>query len=183
MKFRLILAMIPVALAACDENAMAGLNLPFGQQQPELAGPPVPPANPQAPAVSPLQQPIEIAGTAARPVSTAELQTMNAAAFTASGNEPFWRVDVADGRALYRTVENQKGRVIPVRRLVYAGGVEYVGEFNARPFALNIHTRKCEDSMSGEKFPMVATLGVSGRRNAGCARPVETAAALPAPAS
>ncbi len=180
MKFRLILAFIPLALAACDENAMAGLNLPFGQKQPEVAAPPVPPANPQAPSVSPLQQPIEIAGAETRQVSTAELQTMNTAAFTASGNEPFWRVDVADGKALYRTPDNQKGRVIAVRRIIYAGGVEYIGEYNARPFALNIHTRQCEDSMSGEKFPMVATLGISGKRNSGCARPAEAAPAASA---
>ncbi|MCQ0970660.1 hypothetical protein MLD63_09510 [Paracoccus sp. TK19116] len=141
------------------------------------------------PAVSPLDQAIEVAGGARKPAVNADSETLNTAAFTARGNEPFWLVDVSGGTAVYKTPENQSGRSIAVRRLVFAQGVEYAGELNGQVFALTIRGQDCVDSMSGARFPMSAQLKIGGRMSSGCAAPAgqmpapEAAAAADAPSA
>ncbi|MDP5307953.1 COG3650 family protein [Paracoccus spongiarum] len=176
-----LIALLTLPLAACQGVSLPGLG--GTDEAPAAQGHKGPPG------VSPLEQPIETGAAAPRAVATAEATTMNTAAFSARGNEPFWSVDVAGSTAIYKTPENQKGRAVRVNRLTFAEGVEYVGVLNGRPFALTVRSRQCQDSMAGEKFPMTATLIVSGRSNAGCARPAtaEVAAAVaavkaPAPA-
>ncbi len=174
-----LIALMTLPLAACE-----GVNLPtIGSAEPEVQGHQGPPG------VSPLEQPIET-GTEVRPVSTAEAATYNTAAFSARGNEPFWAVDVAGSTAIYKTPDNQNGRPIRVNRLNFAQGVEYVGVHSGRPFVLNIRAAACQDSMSGDRFPFIARLTVSGRSEAGCAGPAaaEVAQAVaatraPAPAA
>ncbi|WBU57151.1 COG3650 family protein [Paracoccus sediminicola] len=190
MKLRFALALLPLALAACDEQAMQDLRMPWDQPldatpdpQAEAEAEPVDPMQRpfNAPEVSPTQVPIEVEGNRSA-VATAESQTLNTAAFFARGNEPFWRVDVANGTAKYATPENQSGRNIAVNRLVYRQGVEYVGELNGGPFSLNIRSVNCTDTMSGEAFPMTATLRVGARRLQGCAGPAQAAPAASADA-
>lgn len=169
-----LLALLTLPLAACE-----GANLPgFGaeEDQPQVAGHQGPPG------VSPLEQPIETGTAEPRAVATAEAATLNTAAFSARGNEPFWAVDVAGSTAIYKTPDNQKGRAVRVNRLAFAEGVEYVGVLNGRPFVLTVRGRACQDSMADETFPMTASLTVSGRSNQGCARPAtaEVAAAVAA---
>lgn len=155
-----LVALMILPLAACEGT---GFNLnPDAQAEA--------PATPRAPAVSPLEQPIETGG-GSRPVSTAERVTYNTQAFTARGNEPFWSVDVAGSTAIYKTPENQRGQAIRVERLTFAKGVEYIGVRGGRPFALNIRGTECRDSMSGERFPMTAVLTTGGKREEGCAGP------------
>lgn len=155
-----LVALMILPLAACEGT---GFNLnPDAQAEA--------PATPRAPAVSPLEQPIETGG-GSRPVSTAERVTYNTQAFTARGNEPFWSVDVAGSTAIYKTPENQRGQAIRVERLTFAKGVEYIGVRGGLPFALNIRGTECRDSMSGERFPMTAVLTTGGKREEGCAGP------------
>lgn len=155
-----LVALMILPLAACEGT---GFNLsPDAQAEA--------PATPRAPAVSPLEQPIETGG-GSRPVSTAERVTYNTQAFTARGNEPFWSVDVAGSTAIYKTPENQRGQAIRVERLTFAKGVEYIGVRGGRPFALNIRGTECRNSMSGERFPMTAVLTTGGKREEGCAGP------------
>lgn len=175
-----LIALMTLSLAACEGTGLPGLD---SQKEPVVEGHKGPPG------VSPLQAPIETGGET-RPVSTAEASTFNTAAFSARGNEPFWSVDASGSTALHKTPENQKGRAVRVNRLAFAEGVEYIGVLNGRPFVLNIRGTACEDDMSGQKFPMTATLTVSGRSNKGCAAPAsaEVAAAVaaikaPAPAT
>ncbi|WBU62958.1 COG3650 family protein [Paracoccus aerodenitrificans] len=175
MKFRLALVLLPLALAACDEQAMQDLRMPWDQPldaTPEPAAPPVDPMQIPLvdPEVSPTQVPMEVEGQR-NAVATAESTTLNTMAFTASGNEPFWRVDVAEGTARYATPDNQSGRNISVNRIVYRQGVEYVGTLNGLPFTLNIRNVACQDSMSGDTFPMTALLRSGSQRMQGCARP------------
>ncbi|MFD1882835.1 COG3650 family protein [Paracoccus pacificus] len=159
-----------LALTACIDP-MTG--------QPLGAGPapaPTEPAKPQPPAVSPLDVPIEIANSEQSAVSTGEAETLNLTSVVARGNEPFWSVEVRGDKAVYKTPENQKGRTIKVRRLVYAGGVELIGTLNDAPFSLRVSGTDCSDSMSGEKFPMSSKLRIGTKSNPGCAGPVEKAA-------
>ncbi len=187
MKLRLALVLLPLALAACDEQAMKDLRMPWDKPldaTPAAAA--TPPADPMktplvAPAVSPKDVPIEAAGEQ-KAVSTAEAETLNVTAFVARGNEPFWRIDVSGNTAKYQTPDNQKGRNIAVNRLVYASGVEYIGVLDGVPFSLNINGKDYVDDMSGEKFPMSAALRIGARHSNGCASPAGAAAAA-APAA
>lgn len=167
------IALLTLPLAACQGTGLPGLG--SEQQEPQVAGHKGPPG------VSPLEQPIET-GADGIAVATAEATTLNTAAFTARGNEPFWSVDAAGGTAIYKTPNNQKGRAIRVNRLNFAGGAEYVGVLDGRPFVLTVRGAACQDDMSGERFPMTAQLKVSGRSNSGCAGPAapEVAAAVAA---
>ncbi|MBC9246945.1 hypothetical protein H4P12_09490 [Paracoccus sp. 11-3] len=166
-----LLALMILPLAACEGT---GFNL--GQNSESEAS-----TGPRPPAVSPLEQPIET-GAGTRPVSTAERVTYNTAAFSARGNEPFWAVDVAGNTAMYKTPENQRGSAVRVDRITFAEGVEFIGVRSGRPFALNIRSKQCRDSMSGDRFPMTAVLTTAGRQQTGCAGPAtaEVAAAVAA---
>lgn len=170
------LALLTLTLAACD-----GANLPgMGTDTAVEDGHKGPPG------VSPLEQPIET-GEGAAPVATVDPETYNTAAFSARGNEPFWSVDVAGNTALYKTPDNQRGRAVRVNRITFAEGVEYVGVLGGSAFALTVRGTDCRDDMSGQKFPMTATLKVGSRVNNGCAAPAtaevaNAVAAIKAPA-
>lgn len=175
-----VLALLTLPLAACDGAGLPGL----GSEQPQVEGHRGPPT------VSPTEAPIETGEAEGRPIATAEARTHNTAAFSARGNEPFWAVDLAGNTAIYKTPSNQRGQAVRVNRLTFAEGVEYVGVLGGRPFVVNIRGTDCQDSMSGERFPMSATLTVSGRSERGCAGPAsaEVAQAVaatraPAPAA
>lgn len=172
MKLRLAaLALIPLALAACDDlQSELGL-----KPEPAPAEAATPLDQLQPPSVSPLQQPIEVAGSDQVAAVNANSETLNTTAFVARGNEPFWRIDISGNTAVYKTPENQDGRSIPVSRLVFAQGVEYVGALGDAAFALTIRGTDCVDDMSGENFPMTATLRIGTRSNNGCAAPAEAA--------
>lgn len=175
MKLRFgALALLPLALAACSEQAMSD----FLGTEPEVQEQPAEPAGPpQPPAISPLDQAIEVQGGAQVAVPTAQAETYNAAAFVARGNEPFWIVEASGETAVYKTPENQTGSRVSVRRIPFAQGVEFIGTMGGSAFALTVRGTDCVDSMSGEKFPMTATLKIGSRINSGCASPAEPAAA------
>ncbi|MDO5658735.1 MAG: hypothetical protein Q4G36_10500 [Paracoccus sp. (in: a-proteobacteria)] len=169
MNFRLALALIlPMGLAACGDTDFA---MPWDRPEPPAPEAPAGPPALRAPEVSPLSVPIEIEGGEKTAVATAERTTLDTTAFVARGNEPFWTVEVSGNTARYITPDNQSGRNIPVQRIVYANGVEYVGELNGRAFTLNIRAQDCADTMSGEKFPMTARLRAGSQSGAGCASP------------
>lgn len=173
-----LIALMTLPLAACQGIELPGM--PPQQQAPQAEGHKGPPG------VSPLEAPIET-GAAGTVVATADARTHATAAFSARGNEPFWAVDVAGKTALYKTPQNQKGRAVRVERLTFAGGVEYIGVLDGRPFTLTVRGTDCQDSMSGEKFPMTAQLKTAGGTRSGCAGPAsaevaQAVAAIRAPA-
>ncbi len=161
MNFRpaFVMLSMTLALAACGE-------MPFGKSEPET------PAHSGPPTVSPLDQPIQTSDEG-RAVSTAEAATMNTAIFRARGNEPGWIVTAADKTAVLER-QGAKSVGIPVRRMTYSRGVEFVGVMNGRPFSLNVQAGQCTDSMSGEKFPFTARVSANGQRMTGCAGPTDT---------
>lgn len=182
MKLRFAaIAVLPLALAACDDAAMTDLKAGLGMKPEVAEQPETPPGPPVPPSVSPLEQPIELAGGEQIAAPTAQAETLNTTAFTARGNEPFWSADASGDTVVYKTPENQTGRRISVRRLNFAGGVEFIGVLDGAAFALTVRGTDCVDDMSGEKFPMSSTLKIGGRMSNGCAAPA--AAATPAAAA
>lgn len=171
MMRRLAVLLLPLSLAACDEQAMQDFRLPWdrpAQTEPVEIDPTQPP---QPPAVSPLEVPVEVPGGRTAPVSTAERLTMGTADFAAVGTEPFWNVTVRGTNAVYTTPENQRGRSLTVRRITYARGVEFAADLDGRVFWLNIRPGQCSDGMSDKRYPMTATLRVRGQTLQGCAEP------------
>lgn len=159
-------------LAGCDAE---GLKLPgFGDRSPDAAA--SAPSGP--PAVSPLEVPIET-GQGARPLGTANRETVGVAAFAAQGAD--WSA-VVDGKAAALTRPGARPVRITVRRIDFDGGVEFVGALGGQAFALTIRAADCAGGA-----PLSASVRYSGRTNAGCAAPATAeqvatiAAAAPAP--
>ena len=178
-KLLLAFAALPLLLAACGDDIRMPWDKPLDATPAVVETPQSPASQPLvSPQVSPTQVPIEVEGDR-KAVATAESVTLNTTAFVARGNEPFWRVDVSDGTARYQTPDNEKGRNVPVRRIAYAKGVEYIGELNGSAFALNIRATKCVDTMSGEKFPMTSALRIGSNVVNGCAGPMQAPPAAP----
>lgn len=173
-----LLALLTLPLAACNEANMSDFRKGIGLDKEEAAAP-AEPATPRPPAVSPLEVPIETGVEPGRLAINANAETLNAAGFAARGNEPSWFVEVAGDTAIYKTPQSPGGRKVTVNRLTFPQGVEYVGTLDGRVFTINIRGNDCQDSMSGEKFPMSAALTVNGKTTAGCASPT----AAPAPAA
>lgn len=172
-----LLALMSLPLAACDEAAMADLRQGIGMESEEPQ--PEEPAKPRPPAVSPLEVPIETGTAEAKPAVNANAETLNTTAFVARGNEPFWSVEVSGNTAIYKTPGNQSGRKVNVSRLTFAQGVEYVGTMDGLVFKVSFRGADCTDSMSGEEFPMSASLTARGKTHNGCAVPASSASAEP----
>lgn len=174
-----LLALFTLPLAACDEASMSDFRQGIGLDKEEVAEPATP-AQPRPPAVSPLDVPIETGVAPGKLAINANAETLNTSAFAARGNEPAWFVEVSGDTATYKTPGNPGGRSISVNRLTFAQGVEYVGVLNERVFSLNIRGNDCQDTMSGKKFPMTASLKVDGKTLSGCASPAAAPSEAPA---
>lgn len=178
MNARLTLLALPLALAACDEQAMKDFRLPWDKPAPVVAAAPAPtappkPAIPEPTGASPTQQPLEVAGDRVK-VATADAETLNTASYLAGGEG--WTATVSGGSVRLER-PGAKAATVKVQRLAYAKGVEYVGTLNDAAFALNIRGEDC----GGQ--PMTATLRANGKTYAGCASPGAGAAAEAAAAA
>lgn len=159
------LLILPLALAACD-----GARMPWEEAAPEV------PAVTGPPAVSPLENPIEVAGAPRVAVATAEARTLNETAFVVEGPGNAWRVEVAGDRARYLR-PGAREAAVTVRRLVYARGVEYVGRLGDAPFALTVLGDPCKIAGMERAWPLTARLKAGGRTVEGCAAPAAGAPA------
>ncbi|QJD16223.1 hypothetical protein [Paracoccus sanguinis] len=175
MRLRLIILAAPLALAACDDQAMKDFRMPWDKPEPVVAAPAAPaappkPSIPEPTGASPTQQPLEVAGDRTR-VATADAETLDINSFTAGGEG--WSATVS-GKSVKFERPGAKAATVSVQRLAYAKGVEYVGTLNDTAFALNIRSEDC----GGQ--PMTATLRANGRTFTGCASPTAAKAAASA---
>lgn len=176
MKLRFALLGLPLALAACGNQA--DFRMPWNKPEPVAAAPVVsgPPTIPPPPQISPVDQPLQV-GEAGAARATAERETVDLKAVSAGGEG--WTVDVSGERAHFARPGANPANV-SVRRLVYARGIEFVGDLNGGVFALNVSSADCGP------HPLTATLRANGKTYSGCAAPASAAtiaaiAALPAP--
>lgn len=177
MKLHLaILALLPLSLAACDEAAMKDFQSSLGLKSRDAAevAAQQPPANPQPPAISPLQQPIELSEGSKTLRATAQAATVDLTSFTASGTDRAWTVDVANNKAVYKR-PNAKNTTVSLRRIVYAGGVEFVGVLGGSPFTIRVSAGECRTA-DGGKMPLSAVLRTGSTHMPGCAAPAAPAA-------
>lgn len=91
----------------------------------------------------------------------------------AHGQEPGWSVEVVQGEWL-RVVKAGEDRMRvapgPARERTGSGATVYTGRADGQPLRLRLTESACTDSMSGESYPLTATLMLGGRELRGCAR-------------
>ncbi|MDO5620434.1 MAG: hypothetical protein Q4G24_03080 [Paracoccus sp. (in: a-proteobacteria)] len=174
MKLRLAaLALLPLALAACDETQMQNFRDSFSSKPAETAQEPAEPTPPQPPAVSPLKDPIELAGGAKTARATAQAGTVNVTALNAIGTEQDWSADVAGGKVVFKRA-GAADVTVAVDRLVFAGGIEFIGVLGGRPFTLRASEAACT-GRGGQKYPLSVTLRAQGNTLTGCGSAAQTA--------
>jgi len=89
----------------------------------------------------------------------------------ARGNEPFWSVEVVDGKLIWRQPEEPKELVIEALESSDAEGtVGYSGEAQGHTLELFVEAQSCRDSMSGAYFAYSARATFDGKSLKGCAR-------------
>ena len=93
--------------------------------------------------------------------------------FVASGNEPFWAIEIRQVGIVYRSPEVPKGRTYPYAftrtqtdSVVYATKIESPA---VSTLEIALEPGRCVDSMSGELRSFKAHLSIDGRKLEGCA--------------
>jgi len=162
MTLRFALLALPLALAACDTEAMQNFRMPWDKPEPPPVQVPAgPPTIPEPTGASPTTQPLEIGGPTAR-VATADAETLAVTNLVAAGEG--WTASVAGTTAQFQPA-GAAASSIDVRRIPYSGGVEYIGVLGGQPFVLRISGQDCG------KQPLTATVRARGNTLAGCAAP------------
>ncbi|KAA0023817.1 COG3650 family protein [Antrihabitans cavernicola] len=92
------------------------------------------------------------------------------AAYSASGNEPFWSVTVDGTTLLYSTPESMPGKKLQSTRTAENGVVTFSGNDTGAAFALVLTDAPCSDSMSGKDFEFTAKFTYGDTKLDGCAR-------------
>lgn len=163
----LLFALAPAVLAGCDPATLEDFQLPWNKPSAaEIEAN----AHKGPPEVSPLVEPIEIAGVAGRAVSTADPKTLNLTQLVSAGPAQAWRVEIDGNKARYMRPD-AKTVTVDVRRITYAQGIEYIGVLNATPFALTVTGEKCAVEGMGREWPLAARLKTGGKTLTGCAAP------------
>ena len=91
--------------------------------------------------------------------------------FVASGNEPFWRLQVKESGVFLRLMDAPEDVVFAApEKSEYAGFLTYLSS-NSRNTGIRItlERRRCVDTMSGARYAWSATVDIDGRPLTGCA--------------
>ena len=174
MTSRFVLLALPLALAACSEQAMEDFRMPWDKPEPPPVAAPAEPAKPSIPeptGASPLVQALQVDGATAK-IATADSETLAVTDFVAAGEG--WNASVQGTTARFER-PGAAAASVTVRRIPYSGGVEYIGTLGDQPFVLRVNANDC----NGE--PLTASLRANGKNYSGCASPAgaKTAAAAP----
>jgi uncharacterized membrane protein len=90
--------------------------------------------------------------------------------FVASGNEPFWRLQIREDGIFMRSMGSPDEIVFTAPKIDERG--QLVTFDSAGPGAgirVTLETSRCTDSMSGARYSWAATLDIDGERLTGCA--------------
>jgi uncharacterized membrane protein/heat shock protein HslJ len=94
-------------------------------------------------------------------------------AFRASGNEPFWNVEISENQIVFSQLGQPKIAFPYVppdildKRRVYLSSSKEPPQHRIK---IALHEKRCIDSMSGEHFSFAAQVSLDGHKYAGCAR-------------
>jgi uncharacterized membrane protein len=111
-------------------------------------------------------------GDAARPAAGTPAATplTRVTEFVATGNEPFWSVEVDGDTLVYSTPEQMPGTTMQAEREDRPGAAVFRGRDGELAFELVIADEPCQDSMSGWDHDFTATFNHGERSLTGCAR-------------
>jgi uncharacterized lipoprotein YbaY len=94
--------------------------------------------------------------------------------FRATGNEPGWWLEIAEGERIAFATDYGATRVVapapPPRVEAAAARTTYHAVAEAHDLAVVIEARPCRDDMSGEAFEAAVTVTLDGRVHRGCGR-------------
>jgi len=91
--------------------------------------------------------------------------------FIASGNEPFWSVQVTNKEyVIYQTPQMRKSGSLEQRRFDVSSNSLEALFGSGETLQLNINNEICQDSMSGFMFSHTVTLHYENRKETGCGR-------------
>ena len=90
--------------------------------------------------------------------------------FIASGNEPFWRMQIREDGILMRSVEASGEIEFPaIRMRGQPPQVIYDAKGPDSAIRISLEQRRCIDTMSGARYSWAATVDAGGRQYRGCA--------------
>lgn len=89
--------------------------------------------------------------------------------FRATGNEPGWRLDIADGNMTLLTDLGQTRTVVPAPAPRVSGNTrQYVASSNGRTVAVSVVEEVCVDTMSGMPHPYTVAVVFNEQKLNGC---------------
>ena len=120
----------------------------------------------------------EAASASGRSLSTIAAPTKQAQTsakrFQALGTEPFWSLEVLDGKLLYTSPEHPTAVAIEAHMTAIGkhgdGGLMWEGLMDGKPVTLTIREGQCSDGMSDTVYPYKSTFTWGDRTEQGCAR-------------
>jgi uncharacterized membrane protein len=90
--------------------------------------------------------------------------------FVASGNEPFWRLQIREDGIFMRSMGSQDERAYPAPiRRGQTERVTFESDGGDSRITILLDKRRCTDSMSGARYSWAATVAVDGQQYEGCA--------------
>lgn len=90
--------------------------------------------------------------------------------FVASGNEPFWRLQVRENGIFMRSMESPDEVVFPApQQRGQVPLITYTSDGADSAIQVVLEKRRCIDTMSGARFAWAATVDIDGRQLTGCA--------------
>lgn len=93
--------------------------------------------------------------------------------FVATGNEPFWSLELdEEGQLVFTTLsegeQSIKVPMPPAERLSGEEGTIYKAQTSSGPLEVRLLRQPCEDTMSGKKSPYTVTVHYKGQEYSGC---------------
>ena len=95
---------------------------------------------------------------------------LDGVSFIASGNEPFWHLQIRDDGILMRSMGSPDEIIFPApERRGQPPLITFNSDGPDAAIQITLEQRRCIDTMSGARFAWAATVDVDGRRLSGCA--------------
>ena len=138
-------------LAACQDKGVSVDQATDGQAAAPVTSPPTPFASESA-------------------VSTLPRVPVSGQQFQAHGTEPFWSLEVLDGKLLYTSPETPQAVAIAVSFSNKGMALRYSGTMAGKPVVLTIERGECSDGMSDTVYSHKSTFTWGERTEHGCAR-------------
>lgn len=90
--------------------------------------------------------------------------------FRALGTEPFWSVQVQDGKLTYSTPDMPDGLTVPATLRRSGQIVTYSATIDGKPLELEVSRQTCSDGMSDTVYPLAVIRRIGPDIQRGCAR-------------